>query len=524
MNERTPPAVRLEGITKRFDDALANDNIDFTLERGTVHALVGENGAGKTTLMKVLYGLYEPDAGTLTIDGRTHEFDSPRDAIDAGIGMVHQHFMLVDTMTVAQNVVLGHEPVSRGVVDLGTAHERIYELCDEYGFDIHEHTDERVADVGVGLQQRVEILKTVYRGADTLVLDEPTAVLTPQETESLYRVMDKLTAEDHSIVFITHKLEEAMTAADEITVLRDGKAVGTVDADTTNEAELARMMVGREVLFDVETDTYDPGSPVLDIEELYVSDDRGIKQVAGLDFTVHEGEVFGIAGVEGNGQRELVEAIAGLRSADDGRIVFEGEDITDASRRNRIESGIAYVPEDRHEEGVVLDYDLMENALLGNQALAPYANGSFLDWTAVTEHAEEIVESYDVQPSNIDADAHSLSGGNQQKFIVGRELKHDPDLVIASHPTRGVDVGSIEFIHEQLLTMREAGTAALLVSSKLDEVQQLSDRLAVMYEGRLTDIVDPESVSKEDLGLLMAGRRPDSETASKTIDAPTEKR
>jgi ABC-type uncharacterized transport system ATPase subunit len=524
MNERTPPAVQLEDITKRFGDVLANDGIDFTLERGTVHALVGENGAGKTTLMKILYGLYEPDAGTITLDGTTHEFDSPRDAIDTGIGMIHQHFMLVDTMTVAQNVVLGHEPASNGLVDLDMARERIHELCEKYGFDIDKHADERVADVGVGLQQRAEILKTVYRGSGTLILDEPTAVLTPQEIENLYRVMDELTAEGHSLVFITHKLEEAMMAADEITVLRNGKTVGTVDADATSESELARMMVGREVLFNTETGTYDPGAPVLDIENFHVSDDRDVEQVTDLDFTVHEGEVFGIAGVEGNGQREFVEAIAGLRSSDDGYVVFDGEDITDTSRRSRIESGIAYVPEDRHEEGIVLDYDLTENALLGNQALAPFANGSFLDWNAVTEHAEDIVESYDVQPPSIDADAHSLSGGNQQKFIVGRELEHDPDLVIASHPTRGVDVGSIEFIHERLLAMRETGTAVLLISSKLDEIQQLSDRLAVMYEGQFADVVDPESVSKEDLGLLMAGRQPDSGVTSATTDAPTEER
>jgi len=508
MSETTPPAVRLENITKRFGDVVANDGVDFTLERGSVHALVGENGAGKTTLMNVLYGLYEPDGGTVYVDGEPRSFDSPHDAIDAGVGMIHQHFMLVDTMTVAQNVVLGHEPTSRGLVDRGTARERIHELCDAYGFEVDDYLDARVEDVGVGLQQRVEIVKTLYRGADVLVLDEPTAVLTPQEVEGLYRVMDELTAEGHSMVFITHKLEEAMTAADEITVLRDGRAVGTVDADATSQAELAQLMVGRDVLFETERTAHEPGDPVLEVEGLHASDSRDVDRVRGVDFTVREGEVFGIAGVEGNGQSELIEAITGLRPVDEGTVRFGGEEITDASRRRRIEAGIAYVPEDRHERGIVLDYSLVENALLGNQTLSPFASGQLIDWRAAREHAERIVEAYDVQPPNADTHARSFSGGNQQKFIVGREIEHDPELIVAAQPTRGVDVGSIEFIHERLLELRDEDRAVLLVSSKLDEVKELSDRLAVIYEGEFTDVVDPETVTDRELGLLMTGRRP----------------
>jgi simple sugar transport system ATP-binding protein len=518
MSTETVPAVRLDGITKRFGDVVANDGIDFRLDRGSVHALVGENGAGKTTLMKVLYGLYDPDEGTIAVDGGPRSFDSPRDALDAGIGMIHQHFMLVETMTVLQNIVLGHEPGgSSGYVDVTSAEERIRDICKTYEFDVDEHLHDPVGDVGVGVQQRVETIKTLYRGADTLILDEPTAVLTPTEVERLYEVMDELTAANHSIVFITHKLEEAMTAADRITVLRDGRTVGTVDADATSQAELAQMMVGRDVLFELEERPHEVGEPVLDVEGLRVGGDN-VDSVAGVDFTVHEGEVFGIAGVEGNGQVELVEAITGLRTADEGRITFQGRNITDASRRERIESGIAYVPEDRQESGVVMDYDLTENALLGNQTLEPFANGGWLDWTAVENHAEAIVEEYDVQPADVDAEARSLSGGNQQKFIVGREFNRDPDLVVAAQPTRGVDVGSIEYIHERLLEMRDEGTAVLLVSSKLEEVEKLADRTAVVYEGEFTDVVDPESVTKRDLGLLMTGRRPERPTPESAPD------
>ncbi|WP_049995914.1 ABC transporter ATP-binding protein [Halococcus sediminicola] len=505
MNSTRTPAVRLDGITKRFGDVVANDGVDFTLEKGTVHALIGENGAGKSTLMSVLYGLYDPDGGQIVVDGENRDFDSPRDAIDAGVGMIHQHFQLVDTMTVVQNIVLGHEPTDGGLVDTENARSAIADICSTYGFEVDEYLDTPIEDLGVGIQQRVEIVKSLYRGADVLILDEPTAVLTPQEVENLFGVMDELTAEGHSLIFITHKLDEAM-AADDITVLRDGKAVGTVDAAETSQEELARMMVGRDVLFDTEARDTSPGETILDVDGLHVADDRGLERVEDVGFEVREGEIFGIAGVEGNGQSELVEALTGIQNAASGTITFDGADITDTSRRHRIESGIAYVPEDRQETGLVQDYDLVRNALVGNQTIEPYAHNGFLDWGAVREHADDIIEAYDVQPADRDATAGSLSGGNQQKFVVGRELGHDPAFVAATHPTRGVDIGSIEFIHERLREMRDEGLAILLVSSKLDEIQQLSDRIAVMYEGEFVDVVDPNDVTEEQLGLMMAGR------------------
>jgi len=507
MSDTTAPAVELDGITKRFGDVVANDEVDLTVEQGTVHALVGENGAGKTTLMSVLYGLYDIDGGTIRVDGEERTFDSPRDAIDAGVGMVHQHFELVDPMTVIQNIILGQEPTERGLVDEDSARTTVEDVCDRYGFDVDQYLDTRVEDIGVGVQQRVEIVKSLYRGADTLILDEPTAVLTPQEVEELFDVMEELTASGRSLIFITHKLDEAMAVADEITVLRDGKSVGTVDGAETTEQELARMMVGRDVLFEGQERTTEPGEEILAVDGLQVRDDRDLRQVEGIDLSVRSGEVLGIAGVDGNGQAELVEAITGLRRVESGTVSFDGADITTASRRERIESGIAYIPEDRQEEGLVQDYDLVRNALLGNQTIEQFVDGGFVDWGAVRAHAADIVSEYDVQPPHVEAEAGSLSGGNQQKFVVGRELKHDPDLVVASHPTRGVDIGSIEFIHNRLHEMRDEGMAILLVSSKLDEVQKLSDRLAVMHEGEFVDVVDPDDVTEEELGLLMAGRQ-----------------
>ncbi|WP_313693414.1 ABC transporter ATP-binding protein [Halorarum halobium] len=502
-------AVRLDGITKRFGDVVANDGIDFTLEQGSVHALLGENGSGKTTLMSVLYGLYDQNSGTITVDGEPRAFDSPRDAMDAGVGMIHQHFQLVGPMTVLQNVILGHEPTENGLVNEADARADVEAICDRYGFDVDEHLDERVVDLDLGVRQRVEIVKSLYRGAEVLILDEPTAVLTPQEVESLIDVMTDLAADGRSLIFITHKLDEALSVADEITVLRDGEAVGTVAADGTSEQELARMMVGREVLFDRRPRETEPGDPILTANELRVTGDRGLERVTDVDLTVREGEILGVAGVQGNGQTELVEALTGLRSVDSGSVSFDGADITGLSRRERIRAGIAYIPEDRQTEGLVQDYDLVRNALLGNQTVEPYVSRGLIDWPAVREHAEGVVDEYDVQPPSVEPEAASLSGGNQQKFIVGREIEHDPDVMVASHPTRGVDIGSIEFIHDRLLDLRDDGLAVLLVSSKLEEIRKLSDRIAVMYEGEFIDVVDPEAVSEEELGLLMAGRRLD---------------
>jgi simple sugar transport system ATP-binding protein len=423
--------------------------------------------------------------------------------------MIHQHFQLVETMTVLQNIVLGHEPTDNGLVDTSAARNDIEDICSRYHFGVDQFLDTKVQKLDLGARQRVEIVKSLYRGADILILDEPTAVLTPQEIAELLDVMAELANAGHSLIFITHKLGEALDAADEITVLRDGEAIGTVDSGETSESELARMMVGREVQFDRPPRDAPRGDPVLDAEQLHVRGSRGLEQVSGVDVTVREGEILGIAGVQGNGQTELVEALTGLRDIDAGSVQFSGEDITDTNRRQRIDAGIAYISEDRTTEGLVQEYTLVHNALLGNQTVEPFVDNGMIDWAAVQRHAEEIIREYDVQPPNEDAEAKSLSGGNQQKFIVGREIEHDPDVMIASHPTRGVDIGSIEFIHDRLLELREAGMGIVVVSSKLDEIQKLADRIAVMYEGEFVATVEPTETTEEELGMLMAGHGPD---------------
>ena len=499
------PAVTLDGITKRFPGVVANDDVDLVVDRGSVHALLGENGAGKTTLMNVLYGLYRPTEGRVVVDGVPRTFDSPRDAIDAGIGMIHQHFMLVEPMPIWENVVLGNEPTEWfGLrVDEAGAREAVRELSERYGFGVDP--DDRVGDVSVGVRQRVEILKALYRGADVLILDEPTAVLTPQEVEELLDVFEELTEQGKTIIFITHKLGEAMRAADDVTVLRDGNNVGTVSGSEATREELARMMVGREVLLERSSSTSTPGKSVLSVDDLHVDDGRGVETVSGVSATVREGEVFGVAGVDGNGQAQLVEAITGLRRPTEGTVRFHGESMAGVGRRERIDRGMAYIPEDRQARGLVMPYDLVQNGVLGSQYDHDFTRGPRIDWEAAGSHADAIIDEYDVRPPTRESTAASFSGGNQQKFIVGREFERDPDLVVATHPTRGVDIGSTEFIHERVLELRSAGKAVLLVSSKLDEVQALSDRLAVMHEGQFTGVVDPATVTEEQLGLLMAG-------------------
>ncbi|QZP38642.1 ABC transporter ATP-binding protein [Halobaculum magnesiiphilum] len=538
-------AVRLDSITKRFPGVVANDDVTLSVERGTVHALLGENGAGKTTLMNVLYGLYEPTEGDVYVDGDglTYEadgegdedeedgsdgesrggddglaaiadeprrFDSPGDAIHAGVGMIHQHFMLVDPMTVAENITLGNEPRKWGglAVDREAAREDVLELSDRYGFDVEP--DARIEDVGVGVQQRVEILKALYRGAEVLILDEPTAVLTPQEVEDLFEVLEELTDAGKTVIFITHKLGEALEAADEVTVLRDGHNVGTVETAGTTREELAELMVGREVMLETETPPANPGAATLSLEGVTARDDRDVVAVDDVSFAVREGEVFGIAGVDGNGQSELVEVVTGLHTPAKGRVEIDGRDVTDGSRRERTREGMAYIPEDRQERGLVMDFDLTENGVLGSQHDEPFAERGRLDWDRAGDHATDIIDEYDVRPPDAGAEAKSLSGGNQQKFIVGREFARDPSCLVASHPTRGVDIGSTEFIHDRLIDLRDEGRAVLLVSSKLDEVRGLSDRLAVMYRGRIVGVVDPDEVTEEQLGLMMAGERPEN--------------
>lgn len=502
-------AVELSDITKRFPGVVANDEVDLSVEEGTVHAILGENGAGKSTLMNILYGLYQPDGGEIYVDDERRDFDSPQDAIDAGIGMIHQHFKLVEPLTVAQNVTLGSEPKG----DLGISTDRreakaaVRELANRYGFDIDP--DATIEQISVGEQQRVEILKALYRGSEILILDEPTAVLTPQEVEGLFEVIEELRNEGKTIIFITHKLGEAMHAASDITVLRDGKNVGTVPADETSREELAELMVGREVLLQTEKSPHASGDVVLAAEDLVVTDRKGVRRVDDLSFSVREGEIFGIAGVDGNGQTELSGVLAGMDTPDAGTISFHGEDVTTGSRRERIDIGTAYIPEDRQKRGLVMEFNLAENALLGNQH-----HLAFGDRNADRDGAEHIIDTYDVATRGPDSPAKSLSGGNQQKFIVGREFERDPSFILAAHPTRGLDVGSIEFIHERLLEFRREDRAVLLISSKLDELQELSDRLAVIYEGRFVDVVDPDDITQQELGLLMAGEDPTEDTDS----------
>jgi simple sugar transport system ATP-binding protein len=508
-------AIHLENITKRFPGGVvANDDIDIEVERGSVHALLGENGAGKTTLMNVLYGLYEPTAGTVHIDGETVDFATPQDAIERGVGMIHQHFTLVDPMTVLENIALGWEPVEYGglSVDNDAVEADIRDLSARYDFGLEDDIHTPVEQLSVGQQQRVEILKTLYRGADYFIFDEPTSVLTPQEADQLFAVFDELTAQGKTIIFITHKLGEALTAADEITVLRDGQTVGTVPASEATKNGLARRMVGRDVLLSVDKQPTDPGDVALSVSDLSVDGDQAVTAVEGVEFSIREGEIFGIAGVDGNGQSELVDAVTGLSEPSAGTVEFFGEDITDRSRRDRIEMGMSFIPGERQERALLLEFALVKNTVLGNQYADRFRDGSQLDWSAVRDHTEAIIETYDVRPPDPTATAESLSGGNQQKFVVGREFLRDPSFVVAAHPTRGVDVGSMEFIHDQILQMREQGVATLLVSASLDEVMNLSDRIGVLYDGSFVDIVDPEEVTKEQLGLLMAGQRLDGET------------
>jgi simple sugar transport system ATP-binding protein len=511
-------AVSLTGITKRFPGVLANDDVDLAVEEGTVHALLGENGAGKTTLMNVLYGLYEPTAGQVVVDGEPVDFDSPQDAIEHGVGMIHQHFMLVDPMSVRENIALGWEPVTNGGLRTDDARidREVRELSERYGLGLADELETPVEQLSLGAQQRVEVVKTLYRGADVFIFDEPTAVLTPQEVEELFGIFAELTAQGKTILFITHKLGEALSVADEITVLRDGERVDTVAAADTDRQELARMMVGRDVLLDVERagTATTGGERRLTVEGLTVTDDRGTELVGGVDLAVRGGEIFGVAGVDGNGQGPLVEAVTGLREAATGTVTMDGTDVTDRSRRERAGQGLAYVPEDRQERALVMDFSLVQNAILGRQHREPFAKGGRIDWGAARDHAAEIIEEYDVRPPDPDATARSLSGGNQQKFVVGREFAGDPDIVVAAHPTRGVDIGSKEFIHEQLLAIRERGAAVLLVSASLDEVMGLSDRIGVMYEGSFVDVVDGDAATEEQLGLLMAGEQPAREVES----------
>jgi simple sugar transport system ATP-binding protein len=496
------PVLELRGITKRFPGVLANDRVDFDLRDGEVHALLGENGAGKSTLMNILYGLYKPDEGDVFLNGKHADIDSPHAAIDAGIGMVHQHFMLIPVMTVAENIVLASEPKKGVILDIGEAERRVRELAERFKFQIDPHA--RVQDITVGQQQRVEILKALYRNADILILDEPTAVLTPQEAEELFEILKELVAQGMSVIFISHKLNEVLDIADRITVLRRGKVVDSIPREGATEQSLARMMVGREVLLRVDKQPAKPGETLLHVENLHVTDERGLEAVRGVSLDVRAGEIVGLAGVDGNGQTELIDALTGLRHPSEGKVVVGGREVTNASAHTFLQEGVGHIPEDRHRRGLVLDFSLAENLVLHDYAKAPYARRGFLDLGRIFGSARKLLREFDVRGGTASTPASALSGGNQQKVVIAREVHRDPRVLIAAQPTRGLDVGAIEFVHRRLVEQRDAGKAVFLISLELEEVLSLSDRILVIYEGRIVGEYDP-SVTEEELGIAMTG-------------------
>ncbi len=496
-------AVEMKGIHKEFGDTVANDEIDFAVEAGEIHSLLGENGAGKSTLMKILFGLYSQDRGEIFINGEKRSLQSPTDAIEAGLGMIHQHFMLVDRLTVVENIIAGSEITRRGMLDLQKARQRIRELSEEFGLEVDPGA--RIEDISVGEQQRVEILKALYREAEILILDEPTAVLTPQEAESLFEIMNKLRADGRTIIFITHKLDETMEIADRITVLRDGRQVGTVKAEEARPEKLAEMMVGRKVVLRVEKNPIAAGDSLLKVENLHTRSAEGC-DLEGISFSVREGEILGLAGVEGNGQLELEESLMDLREIDRGQIHFRGEDITDLTTYERRQRGIAHIPSDRLKRGLIEDFSLEWNLIIGSEWEEPFASRGILQKNIITEHCSRLREKFDIRCPGLNFPAAKLSGGNQQKAIIARELSRKPDFILAAQPTRGVDVGAKENIHNLLLQMRENRKAILLISAELDELRSLSDRILVIYEGEIIASRE-ENFAEEELGMLMAGHR-----------------
>ncbi|MCS6873093.1 MAG: ABC transporter ATP-binding protein [Pyrinomonadaceae bacterium] len=492
--------LELRNITKRFGNVVANRDVSIKVKPATIHAIVGENGAGKSTIMRIAFGFYKPDAGEIFFDGKRVEFSSPHDAIRLGIGMVHQHFTLVENMTVTENIILGAETGNSLGLDIERAEREISELSERLKLKVNPKA--LVEDLSVGEQQRVELLKALYRKANFLILDEPTAVLTPQEIEELFSILRRMRDEGKTVVIITHKLEEVLAVSDYVTVMRDGQVVGNLKTSETNARELARMIVGRDVLLRVEKVQSNPGNEVLRVEDLVVESKHGIA-VRGVSLNVRAGEIVGIAGIEGNGQTELIEALAGLIPVKGGRILFLGKEISNLGVRERIELGIAHIPEDRHKRGLFLNFDLRENAILGIHYRKPIVSNGLLDLQRIEEHTRQVIQNFDVRPANPFLIAKSLSGGNQQKLVVGREISLQPKLLLVSQPTRGVDIGAIEFIHRKLVELRDKGSAILLVSAELEEVKSLADRLLVIRQGRIVGEVDPSTVSVERLGLMM---------------------
>ena len=496
--------VEMLNIRKEFPGIVANDNITLQLKKGEIHALLGENGAGKSTLMGVLFGMYQPEVGKIKIKGKEVKISNPNVANDLGIGMVHQHFKLVSNFTVTENIILGLEPKKGLVVDIKSAAERISELSKKYGLNVDPYA--KIEDISVGMQQRVEILKMLYRNAEVLIFDEPTAVLTPQEIQELIKIMKDLVKEGKSIIVITHKLKEIKASADRCTAIRRGKYIGTVDVKTTSEAEMAKMMVGREVSFKVDKKDSNPKETIMSIKNLSVMNNKKVLGLKNFSLDIRKGEIVGIAGVEGNGQTELVEAITGLRPVDSGNIIYNNEDITSIPVRSRVEKGIAHIPEDRHKRGLVLDYTIEENMVLESYNKAPFSKRGLLNKKLIKDHAQKIIDTFDVRSGEgADSIARTLSGGNQQKAIIGREIELNPEVLLAVQPTRGLDVGSIEYIHKRLVEQRDNGKAVLLISLELEEVLNVSDRIAVINNGELVGIVSAKETNENEIGLMMAG-------------------
>lgn len=500
--------IEMKGIGKSFPGVRANDDINLTVNHGEIHVLLGENGAGKSTLMNILYGLYNPDEGEILVKGKNVKISNPNVAISLGIGMVHQHFMLVPPFTVAENIVLGSEPQKGLALDMDKAISDVEELSKKYELRVDPRA--KVQDISVGMQQRVEILKTLYRGAEILILDEPTAVLTPQEIEELGIILKSLVSQGKSIILITHKLKEVMIMSDKVTIIRRGKVIDTLETSGTSIEELAEKMVGRKVSLTVDKGEAEVGEPILQVKGLKTLDNRGLEAVKGVDFEVKSGEILGIAGVDGNGQSELVQTITGLRKTTAGDILIKGKSITNLSPKDVTSSGVGYIPEDRHKRGLILDFPLSENTILGIHRSKAFKKGFGLDYRKIREYSRKLIKEFDVRTPNERIYAKSLSGGNQQKLIIARELDRDPSLLIASQPTRGLDVGAIEFVHHRLIEQRSKGKAVLLVSLELDEIMALSDRIAVMYDGKIVGIVDAKDATELELGIMMAGgRRPE---------------
>jgi simple sugar transport system ATP-binding protein len=498
----------MQNITKIFPGVKANDNVNLSIREGEIHALVGENGAGKTTLMNILYGLYKPDGGDVFFRAKNVKLKEPHDAIELGIGMVHQHFMLVDPLTVTENIVLGNEPRNGIIIDRKKAKKEVQDISEKYG--LYVDPDAKIEDIPVGMEQRVEIIKTLYRGAELLIFDEPTAVLTPQEIEELFEIFKSLKEQGKTIIFITHKLKEVKAISDRITVLRNGKSVDTVNTEDVTQEDVAELMVGRQVLLEVEKTEAKPGEKIFEVKDLNVRDNRDIRVVNGVSFTVHKGEILGIAGVEGNGQTQLIEALTGLRNLESGEILLRNKDISKYNARQIKREKVAHIPEDRHKHGLIMDFDLKENVILGYHDLEPFSKNGIMKYENIAEYTQNLIDKYDIRGAGMQSQAKNLSGGNQQKLIVAREFSHDPEFLIASQPTRGVDVGSIEFIHKQIIDRRDAGAAVLLVSAELSEVLSLSDRIAVIFEGEIVDVLDASETDEMELGKLMTGSKADA--------------